>query len=50
MERLLIKVVEIRGKCPVFKLGDRIVIEGPEVKLDETDAICTAGNVTALPD
>lgn len=49
MERLEIKVVEIRGKCPVFKLGDRIVIEGPQVKLDETDAICTHAFASLLP-
>ncbi|NVM29695.1 MAG: TIGR04076 family protein [Candidatus Helarchaeota archaeon] len=39
--RLEIKVKEIKGTCPVHKLGDRIVIEGPFVKLDETDALCT---------
>jgi uncharacterized repeat protein (TIGR04076 family) len=49
MERLEIVVKEIRGKCPVFKPGDRIVIEGPEVKLDETDAICTHAFASLLP-
>ncbi len=49
MERLEITVKEIRGKCPVYKLGDRIVIEGPEVKLDETDAICTHAFASLLP-
>ncbi len=49
MERLTIKVVEIRGECPVFNLGDRIVIEGPKVKLDETDAICTHAFASLLP-
>ncbi len=49
MERLEIKVIEIRGKCPVFELGDRMVIEGPQVKLDETDAICTHAFASLLP-
>jgi len=49
MERLEIAVIEIRGKCPVFNLGDRIVIEGPSVKLDETDAICTHAFASLLP-
>jgi len=49
MERLEIKVAEIRGKCPIFKLGDRIVIEGPQVKLSETDAICTHAFASLLP-
>jgi len=49
VERLIITAREIRGKCPVFKHGDRIVIEGPEVKLDETDAICTHAFASLLP-
>jgi len=49
MERLVARVIEIRGKCPVFELGDRIVIEGPEIKLDETDAICTHAFASLLP-
>ncbi len=38
--RLVVTVKEIRGKCPVFKVGDRIVIEGPEIATEETDALC----------
>ena len=38
--RLEISVKEIRGNCPVHKVGDKIVIEGPSIKLDETDALC----------
>lgn len=49
MEKLEIKVVEIRGKCPVFKLGDRIVIEGPRINLEETDAVCTHAFASLLP-
>jgi uncharacterized repeat protein (TIGR04076 family) len=35
-----IRVCEIRGKCPVHKVGDRIVIDGPKVVLEQTDAVC----------
>ena len=37
---LEIKVCEIRGKCPVYKVGDRLVIDGPKIVLERTDAIC----------
>ena len=40
MSKLIIEVSEIKGKCPVYKKGDRIVIEGPEIVLEKTDAIC----------
>ena len=40
MNRLIIKVKEIRGTCPVFKPGDKIVIDGPEINLRESDAVC----------
>lgn len=49
MDKLVIEVVEIRGKCPVFKKGDRIVIEGPKINLEETDAVCTHAFASLLP-
>jgi len=42
---LVIEVIEVRGHCPVYKVGDRIVIDGPRIILEETDAIC----IHALP-
>lgn len=45
---LEITVEEIKGKCPVYKLGDRIVIDGPEIVLDESDALCTHALSTIL--
>jgi uncharacterized repeat protein (TIGR04076 family) len=38
--RLVITVKEIRGTCPVFKVGDRIVIESPRIAVDKTDNLC----------
>jgi uncharacterized repeat protein (TIGR04076 family) len=37
---LILEVSEIRDKCPVYKKGDKIVIDGPEIILENTDAIC----------
>jgi uncharacterized repeat protein (TIGR04076 family) len=31
---------EIRGNCPVFSIGDRIIIEAPEIVPERTDALC----------
>ena len=30
---LIIEVVEVRGKCPVHKIGDKIVIQRPGIDL-----------------
>jgi len=36
----VIEVAEIKGKCPVYKKGDKIVIEGQRIVKDKTNAIC----------
>lgn len=38
--RLVITVIEIRGTCPVFNVGDKIVIQSPEIIPKQTDALC----------
>ena len=38
---LEIVVHEIRGKCPVYKVGDRMLIDDPRILVNKTDAICT---------
>ncbi|MEM2912028.1 MAG: TIGR04076 family protein [Candidatus Bathyarchaeia archaeon] len=38
--RLTIYVKEIRGRCPVFKVGDKIVVESPKIVVEETDNLC----------
>ncbi len=45
---LEIKVCEIRGTCPVYKVGDRIVIDDPKILLGKTDALCTHALSTLL--
>ncbi len=38
--RLIITVEEIRGRCPVFKVGDKIIVEDPEIITEKTDTLC----------
>jgi len=38
--RLVITVKKIRGNCPVFKVGDRIVVESPKVTVEKSSNIC----------
>jgi len=38
---VVVEVHELMGLCPVFKKGDKIVIDEPNIILSETDAICT---------
>ena len=45
---LEIAVHEIKGNCPVFKVGDKMVIDSPEIVLDKTDALCTHALSTLL--
>ena len=45
---LEIRVCEIRGKCPVYKVGDRMVIDGASIVLDKTDALCVHALSTLL--
>jgi len=40
VHRLVIKVKEIKGKCPVHKVGDKIIVEAPNIVTAETDALC----------
>lgn len=37
---LEVEVVEVRGHCPVYKVGDKVVIDDPEIVLEKTDALC----------
>ena len=45
---LEIKVREVRGNCPVYKVGDKIVIDDPMILLNRTDALCTHALSTLL--
>lgn len=45
---MIIKVKEIRGRCPVYKGGEKIVIEGPEIVPEKTDKLCIHALATLL--
>jgi len=50
MKTLIIIVKEIVGKCPVYKIGDKIVIDcGYKVNLSQTDAICMHSLSSVMP-
>ena len=38
---LEITVHDIRGHYPVYKVGDIIIIQNPQINLEMTDALCT---------
>jgi uncharacterized repeat protein (TIGR04076 family) len=47
---IIIKVVEIEGHCPVYKMGDKIVLDqGYKVNLEKTDNICMHSMASILP-
>lgn len=45
---LEIRAHEVRGKCPVYGVGDKMVIDDPKILLDNTDALCTHALSTLL--
>ena len=45
---LEIEVCEIRGRCPVYRVGDKMTIEGPRILLNKTDAVCVHALSTLL--
>ena len=45
---LEIIVHDIKGICPVYKKGDIITVNDPEIILDKTDALCTHALSTLL--
>ena len=48
--KLIIEVMEIKGTCPVYKVGDRIVLdEGYKVNLKKTNNICMHSLASLLP-
>ena len=38
--RVVFTVREIRGRCPVYEVGDKIPLDFLEMKLNETDKVC----------
>jgi uncharacterized repeat protein (TIGR04076 family) len=40
IHRLVLTVKEVRGHCPVHKLGDKIVVDLPKIDVANTDVLC----------
>ena len=48
--RLVITVEKIQGRCPVYKLGDKIVLDsGYRFNLQETTAVCMHSLASIMP-
>ncbi len=48
--KLIMEVVEIKGFCPVYRTGHKIVIdEGYKINLKETNNICLHSLASLLP-
>lgn len=48
--KLIVKVVEIKGKCPVYKIGNKITLkEGYILDPEETDVVCMHSLASVLP-
>lgn len=50
MQKLIIRVKEIKGNCPVYEEGDCIVLdEGYRINLKETDNLCMHSLSSIMP-
>jgi uncharacterized repeat protein (TIGR04076 family) len=48
--KLIIKVIEVKGHCPVYQVGNLITInKGFILALHETDAVCLHSLASLLP-
>ena len=50
MGKLIVTVKEIKGNCPVYKIGNKIVLdEGYRLNLKETDNMCLHSLSSIMP-
>ena len=50
MMDLIITVKAVRGRCPVYRVGDRIVLrEGYRLDLADSDAVCMHSLASVMP-
>ena len=48
--KLIIKVFDIKGNCPVYKIGDKIILkQGYILDPKETDTVCMHSLISILP-
>ena len=48
--KLVITVVKIKGRCPVYKVGDKIVLDnGYNLNVSETTAMCMHSMGSIIP-
>ena len=50
MDKLIITVKEIKNNCPVYHIGDKIVLEeGYRLNLNETNNVCMHSLASIMP-
>jgi uncharacterized repeat protein (TIGR04076 family) len=49
MTKIVIRVRTIKGTCPVFEKGDKIVIDGASLVKEESDAYCVWAAMSFTP-
>lgn len=50
MGRLIITVMEIKGRCPVYRVGDKIILdEGYRLNLKESNHVCMHSLASIMP-
>jgi len=50
MKSLIIEVIEIEGNCPVYKVGDKIILnKGYKINLSKTNVICMHSLASIMP-
>jgi len=50
MKSLIVRVIEVVGNCPVYKIGDKITLdEGYKINLQKTNAICMHSLASIFP-
>jgi uncharacterized repeat protein (TIGR04076 family) len=48
--KLIVKVVEIKGKCPVYEVGNKITLrDGYILDAEESDMVCMHSLASILP-
>jgi uncharacterized repeat protein (TIGR04076 family) len=40
LHRIIITVEKIEGRCPVFQVGEKMVVEYPRLRIERSDKIC----------
>ena len=46
--KVVIEIIAVEGKCPIYGLGDKIVLENDVINMKETKAVCLPLHATIM--